>query len=236
MMKPMLAGQVLRQALVAIGLAVGGTACGGAVPVARQPEMTPTLVTTNAAPNDEALMPTNGADGTVATPGKLLGSPRPTQIYPAGTALTDAQVAAITDAANTGELEQARLVVGRAKHQRVKDFAQLMIDHHGAAKLGQQMLVSSLGIGSTPSDTSAHVASEAQAGLASLSEAVGDDFDKAYVDLQIREHKEALDLFDTKLIPSTHAAQFKSALVDFRAKIADHLQRAQDLQQILAKE
>ena len=55
-------------------------------------------------------------------------------------ALSDEQIAAITDAANTAEIEQAKLAESKSKDAGVKRFAAMMIAHHGAAKQKQAKL------------------------------------------------------------------------------------------------
>ena len=42
-----------------------------------------------------------------------------------------------------------------------------------------------------------------------------------------------LDSIDNKLIPNAKNAQLKTALTDFRPKIQEHMQKAQEIQQKL---
>ena len=147
--------------------------------------------------------------------------------------LTDAQIAAITDAANKGEIEQAKLALRKAKDPQVKAFAQMMIDHHGAEQKKEQQLCTTLNLQLETTPTSTQLQTDSQNAISSLGVQTAADFDKAYIDLQVQEHKDVLDSIDTKLIPNAKNAQLKQALTEFRPKIQEHLQKAQDLQQKL---
>jgi putative membrane protein len=62
----------------------------------------------------------------------------------------------------------------------------------------------------------------------------GSDFDRAYIDAQVKEHTKVLELLDNKLIPQAQNADLIKALQGIRSKVASHLQEAQDLQASLA--
>ncbi len=205
---------------------LASVACGGADQPARVPETT-TTSTTVVAPDAVPMTPTDN----VAS----INSPMPTQVQPPEASFSDAQIAAITDAANSGEVEQARVALRHSTNAHVKAFAQMMIDHHSQAKRSQQMLMSSMNVAPQPTPLAIKIETDTKSAISSLSAISGNDFDKAYIDLQVKEHKDVLDTLDTKLIPSAHSAELKKALIDFRPKVADHLQRAQDLQQVLSK-
>jgi len=155
------------------------------------------------------------------------------QPQPTAPQLTDAQIAAITDAANKGEIEQAKLAVRKAKDPQVKAFAQMMIDHHGTEQKKEQQLATTLSLTPETTQTSTQLQTDSQNAISSLSSQNGADFDKAYMDLQVKEHKDVLDAIDNKLIPNAKNAQLKSALEAFRPKVQEHLQKAQEIQQKL---
>jgi putative membrane protein len=219
-----------------LGLLLGVFACS------QEPARAPDQTTTTSATQSDAPTPALTASPANDAVASLDVQPNPTPLQPspteniAGSSLDDAQIAAITDAANTGEIEQARIALRRAKDPRVRAFAQRMIDQHGDAKMKQEMLMSSMNLTDVTTPTSADISNAGQQALTTLNSARGNDFDKTYMELQVREHQKALDLFDTKLIPSAHSPDLKRELVDFRPLVADHLKRAQDLQQILSKE
>jgi len=47
--------------------------------------------------------------------------------------LNDQQIAKITDSVNSAEIEQAKLAQQKSKNQQVRQFASMMIQHHGQA-------------------------------------------------------------------------------------------------------
>ncbi len=206
-----------------------------AVACASEPAKSPTTTTTSSTmPSPTTAEPINVDIETMESPQPT--APPTNMTLSPDTTMSDAQIAAITDAANTGEIEQAKVALRHAKDQRVRDFAQMMIEHHSDAKTKQGMLMSSMNLSDDPTSTSMRISSDGQSALGSLQSAGANDFDKMYIELQVREHRDVLDMLDNKLIPSAHSADFKRALVDFRPKVADHLKRAEDLQQILAKQ
>ncbi|HEY2734568.1 MAG TPA: DUF4142 domain-containing protein [Polyangiales bacterium] len=155
------------------------------------------------------------------------------QPQPMASQLTDPQIAAITDAANKGEIEQAKLAVRKAKDPQVKQYAQMMIDQHGAEQKKEQQLATTLSLQPETTQMSTQLQTDSQSAISSLSSQSGADFDKAYIDLQVKEHKDVLDAIDNKLIPNAKNAQLKQALTDFRPKVQGHLQKAQEIQQKL---
>jgi putative membrane protein len=63
----------------------------------------------------------------------------------------------------------------------------------------------------------------------------GTDFDKAYVNATIEQHKAVLADIDGKLMPNARDADLQSYLRAVRAKAATHLSHAQDLQNQIGK-
>jgi putative membrane protein len=110
--------------------------------------------------------------------------------------LDDAHIAAITDAANTAEVEQAQVAKARAKNARVKKFAQTMIDHHGKAKADGAKLAQKLSVSPLESSTSSALRGEHATTLTALKEQKA-DFDLAYIKAQVEGHRKVLSLFDS---------------------------------------
>ncbi len=63
-----------------------------------------------------------------------------------------------------------------------------------------------------------------------LGEARGPDFDKAYIQAQVRAHQQAVDLF-TAYVQSGDQADLKLWAAQTLPKLQQHLQRAQQMQQ-----
>lgn len=210
-------------------------ACGGVQQPAREPDRT----TTTAAVVHPGRVETSSIPREPQTPSAAaeeLDVPVvPTRIEPPATGLDDGRIAGIAHAIDQMQMEQARLALGRAKDGRVRDLAQLLYDHHHAAEARWAMILSSLDITASPTATSAALEVRAPNALASLrGGSLQIDFDKAYVALQVREHKQMLDTIDEELAPSARAVQVQQWLLGFRAQVADDYARALALQQTLA--
>ena len=173
------------------------------------------------------------ASGTTEEPSDT--NPSPQAMKPEAEALTDAQIAAITDAANGAEVNQAKLALQKSKNARVKKFAQMMIDEHGKAQRDQAKLVSKLGIKpETDAQKVSTLKTDAADSERTLKAATADSFDRAYIDIQVADHQMVLDSLDRDFIPAAKNPEFKRALQDFRPKVEHHLHEAMDIQQSLS--
>jgi len=143
--------------------------------------------------------------------------------------LDDAQIIAITAAANTAEIEQGRLAREKAHDPRVRDFGAMMVDHHGEARQDQQKL----SVEPTQSTDSQRMQRDAEDALRSLKQKKGKDFDRAYLQLQIDEHRKVRDELQDKLLPSAKDSGVKAYLEDIKPKIESHLAQAERLQEEL---
>jgi putative membrane protein len=151
-------------------------------------------------------------------------------------ALTDEQILQIIHVANQGEIEQARLAQSKSKNPRVKKLAAMMIKDHTAADAKGMAVAKKGSLTPAPSATSTTLESEAKSVTSTLSSQSGADFDRDYVDIQVKEHQAVLDMIDQKLLPNAKNPNLIAFLNEVRPKIAKHLQHAQDLQSALQKQ
>jgi putative membrane protein len=221
---------------VALVLVTASFACSShkeESPAAEAPEP----VRTTGADRNEATAP---AIEEPAQPGSTQPSER--QVQPQGLGqsataepLADEQTVRILTTVNGGEIEQAKLAKQQAQDLRVKKFAETMIEEHTKAndkiiKLykKEQLLPANSSVANDLADKGAQV-------LSSLNNVEGRDFDKTYIDAQVQQHQEALDMIDTRLIPSAENAQLKAALEDTKTMVEHHLDMARQLQSQLAR-
>ncbi len=146
---------------------------------------------------------------------------------PAAPALSDEQIAAITDAANTAEIEQAKVAESKSKNADVKKFAAMMIKHHGEAKAKQAKLKLQ------PADSSDSTAlkTDASTTLDTLKKSPAKDFDKAYIDAQVDGHQKVLDAINQKLLPNVKSPELKAYLDEIKPRVEAHLKEAKEIQQ-----
>ena len=142
-------------------------------------------------------------------------------------ALNDEQIAAITEAANTAEIEQAKIAQLKSKDAGVKAFAAMMIVHHGEAKQKQAKLK----LKTEQSGTSTALSADAGATLDALKAGSEKDFDQAYITAQVTGHQKVLDTINDKLLPNVKDANLKAYLQEIKPKVEDHLKRAKQLKQ-----
>ena len=144
-------------------------------------------------------------------------------------ALTESQMAKVTELINTGEIEQAKVAQRRAKAPGVKQFAERMIKHHEQARREQTKIVQRLKLTPADSTTAAKVKTDGEAQLTKLKDIDAAGFDAVYISSQITAHQQALDLLDTQLIPNAKTPDVVSALQTARAMVQQHLQDARAL-------
>jgi putative membrane protein len=148
--------------------------------------------------------------------------------------LGDAQFAAIIQAMNAGEIQEAQLAMTKATSPDVKRFARDMATAHREMQNKMTSLLSRLQM--TPSDNavSNQLRSDTQGEIATLQTLRGKDFDRDYIDSQVRNHNKALETID-EMMPTAKNSEFKAALVNMRPKIEAHLRDAERVQMMLEK-
>jgi len=153
----------------------------------------------------------------------------------AKTMLTDEQILQVTHIANLGEIDQAKLALSKSKDTRVRELAQMMVRDHRQSESKGAIVAKKDNLTQAPSPTSDSLKTDAESATRTLRADAVADFDKDYVDTQVREHQAVLDTLDQKLIANAKSENVKAYLVEVRAAVASHLQHAQDLQKDLQK-
>lgn len=144
--------------------------------------------------------------------------------------LSDAEVIGVTAAANDGEVQMAELAIKKATSPEVKQFAGMMKSHHQTALQKGKKLQSKTKLEAVDSDASSYLKADAEKALKDLRDKDGKAFDRAYMESQVKAHKDVLTVIDNRLIPSSNNGEVKSMLVEMRRTVADHLVKAEDIQ------
>ncbi len=212
-------------ALALSGIALTQSQCGGGQKTAEAP--TETMPSAEPPQPEEADAATTRAptlsDPDVANAQASPQPPAPAKVEP----LTDEQIAAITDAANSSEIAQAKLAQTKSKDADVKRFAAMMISHHGEAKQKQAKLK----IASKESSVSTAMQVDADSTMNALKGDNGKDFDKAYITAQIDGHQKVLDTIESKLLPNVKNPDLKAYLEEIKPRVEEHLKQAKQLQE-----
>ena len=148
--------------------------------------------------------------------------------------MSDGQILQVTHVANTGEIDQGKLALVRSKDVRVRGFAQMMVHDHTQADTNGMILAKKESIERERSTTSEQLASDATSATVTLKADPAVEFDKSYVDTQVKEHQAVLDMLDQKLIVNATNHALKSYLAEVRTTVASHLRHAQELQSEMA--
>lgn len=150
-------------------------------------------------------------------------------------ALNDAQIAAITVAANQVDIDAGKLAESKASSNEVKDFAKRMVTDHTGVNKSAQDLVKKLKMKPEENSDSKGLKSGGDENLKRLKGLKGADFDRAYIDQEVTFHQTVLDTIDKSLIPNAKNEELKALLTKVRPNIADHLDHAKQLQASLGK-
>lgn len=146
-----------------------------------------------------------------------------------GVSMNDAQIAAILQAANIGEIVQASLALTRAADPAVLAFAQRMLEHHTALIAQQSSLSVALGGMHLESLASLRLSATSAVQVAKLLPLAGPAFDLAYMNAQIMDHKMVLDMMDTQINPTSLSPGVIDLLSSVRPVIAAHLAEAEEI-------
>ena len=228
---------------VVVGL-LGAASCRNTEPPARAPEVPPPAPPTSAmapAPASTSMQESPPREGTSTLASSKTGtsagaqtstpsSDRPTTSPSPASTLTDEQILYVLHAANMGEMEQARMAQKKAKNARVKRFAATMLKDHGEADSTGNDVAKKVRASLTPSESSNRLENEAKQLSAVMSNQNGADFDRAYMNAQVKEHRAVLDTIDRELLPAVTSPDVKELLKTVRAKVEGHLPEAEQIQ------
>lgn len=144
------------------------------------------------------------------------------------------QVAAVLRAIHQGEVQEAQLAQTKAVSDDVKRFVRHAIATHSERLRREDSLFSRLQL--TPNDNavSNQLGIESQSQMAVLRTVHGLDFDRNYIDAEIRSHQRALELID-RLPIAVQDSDLKAELSETRKAMEQELASAKNLLPTLAR-
>jgi putative membrane protein len=125
--------------------------------------------------------------------------------------------------ANMAEIEAGKLAAQKAQSAEVKKFAQQMVDDHSKQLAEIKKLAQAKGIELPTTPDAKH-----QGALKKLQGASGEDFDKAYMREQVKDHRAALKLVQ-RTAKNARDAELKSSAQKAAPEIQEHLKMAQQI-------
>jgi putative membrane protein len=129
-------------------------------------------------------------------------------------------------AANSGmtEIEASKLALNTSTNANVKKYAQMIIDEHTATAAKLNSIAASKNI-TVPTVLS----TDSQDKINDLGKKTGKDFDKAYVDMMVSDHKDVIDAFQ-KENTNTADADLKAFTAETIPALQKHLDEAKTWQ------
>ncbi|HXO20667.1 MAG TPA: DUF4142 domain-containing protein [Thermoanaerobaculia bacterium] len=156
-------------------------------------------------------------------------SAEPNALKPESAAMSDKELETfdrkfLIDAARGGmlEVQAGQLAVERAASPDVKAFGQRMVDDHGKANERLKQVAAQYGV-ALPSD----LTKSQKATLDRLSKLSGPEFDKAYIQDMVGDHKEDVKDFNNE--SRRGRGGVKALAKDTLPTLQDHLKMAEDL-------
>jgi len=146
--------------------------------------------------------------------------------------LDDSQILGVVKVANDGEVAAGNVAMKRASSADVKQYAQHMVKDHTEARQQVEQTATTKPMTNSPMATSMVQAANQQ--IQTLNTQSGADFDRSYIESQVKMHRELLESLESKLIPQAQSAEVRQLLEGMKDKVSEHLQEAQQLQQQLA--
>ncbi|MDB6020156.1 MAG: outer membrane protein, partial [Pedosphaera sp.] len=135
----------------------------------------------------------------------------------------DYKFAVAATRANESEIALAQLASQKATDPAVRQFAQRMIQDHTKANQQLGQILTQKGV-TVPTETS----SSEQREMDRLEKLTGVDFDKAYMDHMVRDHKKDVKEFQKAADKSTDT-DLKAFAANTLPTLQDHLKMAEDL-------
>jgi putative membrane protein len=150
----------------------------------------------------------------------------------AGGSWSDANILALLDEANVADSSEGAIAATKGTSAAVRNFGKQMVSDHHKLRVGGEALAKKLKITPTaPADD--NISSDAQKEMDNLnSTAKGKDFDKAYIDGQVDDHKAVLALA-VKAMGEAQSTELKNLIQKATPTIQGHLDKAEAIQKTL---
>ena len=146
------------------------------------------------------------------------------------TGWTDARIVAFSTMSSDGEMRESQLAVRKATNPEVKAFARQLVTDHRALISETKALAAKLNVTPDTADGDVRDAvKHAEDEIKDLTDKpAGLDWDKAYIDNQIDDHKDVLDKLQDAAKNAT-SPELRAALEKATGKVQEHLTKAQNI-------
>ena len=150
----------------------------------------------------------------------------------AGGSWSDANILALLDEANVADSSEGAIAATKGTSAAVRNFGkQMILDHHKLRVQGEALAKRLNVTPAPPADD--NIPSDAQKEMENLnSTAKGKDFDKAYIDGQVDDHKKVLDLA-VRAMSQAQSTELKNLIQKAAPVVQSHLDKAESIQKSL---
>lgn len=147
--------------------------------------------------------------------------------------LSDGQILGILATVDAGEIEQARFAFSQANDARVKEYAEHMIQQHTDSTQRINALASQNDLTATASNNSTTLQTKGQKILEGLKSSADATFDATYMQAQIQQHQEVLDMLHAQLLPASRSDAVSAQLKSAHTMVQAHLNEARRIEPLL---
>lgn len=163
------------------------------------------------------------------TPATTTRGTDPTPATPTG-GMQPGEILAIAQAANLADIQGGKMASTKATNPEVKAFAELMIVDHTALNAEATTVAGKLGVTPNENQHSLMMKKDHEQTASHLANLSGAEFDRAYIEHEVKMHQQVLDQLEDQLIPAATNPEMKAVLEKSRDKVAEHLEKAKALQ------
>jgi len=144
----------------------------------------------------------------------------------------DANIFALLDEANVADSSEGAIAAAKGTSAAVRNFGKQMVSDHHKLRVQGEALAKKLKVTPTPPPDD-NIMSDAQKEMDNLnSTAKGKDFDKAYIDGQVDDHKKVLELA-VKAMGQAQSTELKNLIQKATPVVQGHLDKAESIQKTL---
>lgn len=148
----------------------------------------------------------------------------------------DAEIAHIAVTANQIDVKTAKLAKEKSDNSDITDFANTMINDHNAVIEKAVELAKSLEVEPQENALSKKLMTDAKKKRSKLQEKSGGNFNKAYINHEVKYHKAVIKTIEDILVPNTSNSQLKDLLEGVLPALNAHLEQAKNVQDELTRD
>jgi len=144
--------------------------------------------------------------------------------------LNDGEILQILVTANRGDIENGQLARKKASNKQVRAFANRMIKERTDLNKEAKVIVAKLKKPTEESTIGKDLKADGKNTQNQLKNLNGSEFDKAYIDAEIKHNLKLIDVADNTLVPNVKDEALKALLTKVRPALAAHIELAKTIQ------